>query len=120
MHDARAIANYFLDRAEARGIKLTLMTLLKVLYFAHAWYLARTDKPLIAQHFEAWQYGPVNRLVYDQFKGLGKKPIESLALSFDPLTVSFRPAEYNINAETSIFIDNIFDYYCDFDPFRLS
>ena len=50
MYDARAIANFFLDRADERGLKLvSIMTLLKVLFFAHAWYLAKENKPLIAQ-----------------------------------------------------------------------
>jgi len=70
MHDARAITNYFLDRAAQRGMAITIMTLLKVLYFAHAWYLAKKNAPLVGQPFEAWRHGPVNRVVYDQFKGL--------------------------------------------------
>ena len=55
------------------------MTLFKVLYFAHAWYMAKFDKPLIAQPFEAWKLGPVNRVVYDQYKNYGTKPIEKKA-----------------------------------------
>ena len=45
MYDARAITNYFLDRAEQTGTAVTIMTLLKVLYFPHAWYLAKYKNP---------------------------------------------------------------------------
>jgi uncharacterized phage-associated protein len=120
MHDARAIANFFLDRADARGIKLSIMTLLKVLYFAHAWYLAKENKALIAQPFEAWEYGPVNRVVYDQFKHLGKSPIDVRAVSFDPNLAKFSTTLYNLDADTMDFLSNIFDYYSQFDPFKLS
>jgi uncharacterized phage-associated protein len=120
MFDARAISNYFLDRAEANGTKLTVMTLLKVLYFAHAWHLAKYEKPLVGQPFEAWQHGPVIRVVYDQFKGCGSRPVDKKALSFDPVTVQFLPTAYSFDAETTKFLQNVFDYYSGFHPFKLS
>jgi uncharacterized phage-associated protein len=120
MHDARAIANFFLDRAEARGIKLSILTLLKVLYFAHAWYLAKEDKPLIAQPFEAWEHGPVNRVVYDQFKNIGKDPINKRAVSFNANQSSFCKTPYSVDINTENFLSNIFDYYSQFHPFQLS
>ena len=120
MHDARAIANFFLDRAERRGMKLTTMTLLKVLFFAHAWYLAKESKPLIAQPFEAWEYGPVSRIVYDQFKNNGKEPISKRAVSFDANRSSFCNTPYFLDRETEVFLNNIFDYYSQFDAFKLS
>lgn len=120
MHDARAIANFFLDRADARGMKLRIMTLLKVLYFAHAWYLAKEDKPLIAQPFEAWDYGPVNRVVYDQFKRLGKNTINTRATSFDANKGDFYPTPYSLDHETEKFLNDIFDYYSQFHALELS
>lgn len=118
--DARAIANYFLDCAERDGISLTAMSLLKILYFAHAWHLAKYRKPLVAQPFEAWQRGPVNRVVYDQVKGLGKKPIRDRLTVLDVSTVSFVEAKCNISDEKQNFLNNIFSYYARFDPFKLS
>jgi uncharacterized phage-associated protein len=96
------------------------MTLLKVLYFAHAWHLAKEDKPLIAQPFEAWNYGPVNRVVYDQFKIFGNRPIDARALSFDAKCGEFRPARYLFDAETEKFLNDIFDYYSQFHAYTLS
>lgn len=120
MYDARAIANYFLDRAEDRGVDLSIMTLLKVLFFAHAWYLAKEDKPLIAQPFEAWEHGPVSRVVYDQFKNSGKSPITKRAVSFDVNRSSFCTTPYSLEPETETFLNHIFDYYSQFHPYRLS
>lgn len=96
------------------------MTLLKVLYFAHAWHLGKYKLPLIAQPFEAWKYGPVSRVVYDQFKGLGNKPINKKAVSFDIESVSYCDTKYEFDLETMSFLDNIFDYYSRYHPFQLS
>ena len=120
MYDARAVSNFYLERASKAGTALTTMALLKVLYFAHAWYLAKYHKPLIAQPFEAWKHGPVNRVVYDQFKGLGKKPIDRPAVSFDPIHEKYLPTPYSFDTETSKLLENIFDYYIRFDAFELS
>src|SRR5438105_4743016 len=94
MYDARAVTNFFLDRAQEQGAVVTVMTLLKVLFFAHAWYLVKFERPLLAQPFEAWKHGPVSRVVYDQYKGLGDKPITTKAVSFDPTVMKFMPAAY--------------------------
>jgi uncharacterized phage-associated protein len=120
MYDARAVSNFLLDRASEAGVALTVMTLLKVLYFAHAWHLAKTGKPLIAQPFEAWKHGPVSRVVYDQFKGLGKHPIDRKAESFDPTLLKYVPTPYLFDSDTIGLLNNVFDYYVKFHPFRLS
>jgi uncharacterized phage-associated protein len=120
MYDARAIANYFLDRSRDRGIEITVMTLLKCLYFAHGWHLAKYGRPLVGQPFEAWRFGPVNRVVYDQLKNLGSRPVRQRLKVFDPETCGYREAKACLDAETSHFLDSIFDYYARFHAYRLS
>lgn len=120
MYDARAISNYFLKRAAAGGGSLTVMTLLKILYFAHAWHLAKHGEPLVAQPFEAWQHGPVNRVVYDQVKAFKKDPINGLLKSFDAKACAFVEATSSYDEETTTFLDAMFDYYSQFHAFKLS
>jgi uncharacterized phage-associated protein len=120
MYDARAVANFFIDRASKESRPVTVMTLLKVLYFAHAWYLAKHDRPLVGQPFEAWRHGPVNRVVYEQLKEMGSHPIERKLQSFDAVQCSFSETTYNFDDETEKFLSDIFDYYSQFHPFRLS
>ena len=67
-HDARAVANRLLQLAEEDGNQLTVMQILKLVYFCHAWTLALYDRPLIEQPIEAWRYGPVIPDVYHSFK----------------------------------------------------
>lgn len=120
MHDARAIANFFIDRAASKGAPLTIMTLLKVMYFAHAWYLAKHNSPLIGQPFEAWKYGPVSRVVYDQYKTLGKDEIKTKAISFNIAANAFIETSYDFDKETINFLEEMFDYYTQFHAFKLS
>jgi len=120
-HDARGIANLLLDRGAAIGCSVTIMSLLKILYFAHAWHLAKMEKPLVGQPFEAWKHGPVNRVVYEQFKGLGSKPIATRAKILNVETATFETASYeSVDRSTAQFLENIFDYYSQYHPYKLS
>lgn len=119
-HDARAVANHFLSLAEERGQQLSVMALLKIMYFAHAWHLAKYRQPLIAQQFEAWKHGPVNRVVYEQLNKLGSTAITEKLLKLDVNTVKFVPASTNFEPDVEKFLVNIFDYYSRFHPYELS
>ncbi|WP_156414013.1 hypothetical protein [Fulvimarina pelagi] len=46
-HDARAIANLILEEAQRRGIQLTEMQLIKLVYFVNGWSLELLDEPLV-------------------------------------------------------------------------
>lgn len=74
-YPAKAVANEFLALAKADGKTISPMKLLKLVYFAHGWYLAFTGQPLIQERVEAWQYGPVISTLYHEFKKFGNDPI---------------------------------------------
>ena len=80
-YDARAVANLLLDRAN--GLPITHIALQKLLFFAHGYYRVTRGVPLVAGHFEAWEYGPVHPVVYQAFKSAGKQPITERAVAFD-------------------------------------
>ena len=120
-YDARAVANFLLDYGASKGRSVTVMSLLKILFFAHAWHLAKTGEPLMGQPFEAWQYGPVNRVVYEQFKTFRDRPIDTRARVLNASAGRYEIAHcVDIDAETSTLLQNVFDYYSQFHPFRLS
>jgi uncharacterized phage-associated protein len=81
--DPRAIANLLLDLAERRQMPVTNLALQKLLYFAHALFLIEKKRPLLSGYFEAWQYGPVQPVVYKAFKESGKNPITTRANRLD-------------------------------------
>lgn len=119
-YDAREVANFFLDYGEARSVPLSLMSLLKIIYFAHGWHLATCNQPLVRNKFEAWEHGPVVRVVYDSFKGSGRHPIQNRAQKFDPLTARYVHFEQGIDADLTGFLKNIFDAYSRYHAFDLS
>jgi uncharacterized phage-associated protein len=96
------------------------MTLLKILYFAHAWHLAKFDSPLVGQPFEAWKHGPVSRVVYEQLKGLGSKPITAKLKSFSANEAKYVDTPYEFDPETRRLLENVYDYYALYHPFTLS
>ena len=56
--------------------KVTNLQLQKILYLAHMVFMANNDgEPLIRNHFEAWDYGPVVPDLYHEAKKYGTKPI---------------------------------------------
>ena len=78
-HSSLAVANKILQVAEEKGIPLTIMQLIKLVYIAHGWTLALLDKPLVSDRVEAWQHGPVYPAVYNEFRGSGWMPISRTA-----------------------------------------
>lgn len=74
-YNSKAVANWFLDRAAKDQVPLSPMKLQKLIYFAHGWALAVLGMPLIDEHPEAWDYGPVIPSIYHEFKSFGRDSI---------------------------------------------
>jgi len=130
--DARAVANYFLARAEEQRKSLTPMQLIKLVYFAHGWHLAWCDRPLIGDDVEAWRHGPVIRSVYDAFKKYGREPIERPTYGEYDLVIDIglldehdkvinpKPIMQHFPDESRDVMDEIFRTYSELDGIQLS
>lgn len=70
-YSSLAVANWFIENIKP----VTPLKLQKLIYFAHGWYLALRDAPLIDERVEAWEFGPVVPNVYHEFKIFGNQPI---------------------------------------------
>ena len=119
-HDARAVANFFLDLSVRHTRPLTMLHLQKLLFFAHGWWLVRRSEPLIRQSFEAWPLGPVVRLVYEAFGEHPKDaPIESRAkfLNYETSVISDERPVF-VGGEEKL-IEELFLYYSSSNPFYL-
>lgn len=110
-YDGRTIANFILDLADSQNRDLTQMQVLKILYFAHGWFLSRFKEPLIFQSFEAWEYGPVIRVVRDALKQYGKGPVKGRAEAFDMATGECFPMREEIDPDHQKFISDIYFAY---------
>ncbi|WP_320196817.1 Panacea domain-containing protein [Agrobacterium rosae] len=113
-YDARVVANFFIEIAWREQNSLTHLSLQKILFFAHAWHLGKFDQPLVGQKFEAWQYGPVIRVVYDQLKVCGKKPIDRVLKKLDPASGEWITPTELFSSEEKSFLYELFQYYSKF------
>jgi uncharacterized phage-associated protein len=123
MYDVRAIANWFLDRAERNGEQLTAMKLQKLAYVAHGWYLAFADKPLVHDAVEAWKWGPVFRSLYREFRDYGSKPITRRATAFDGATLEDREIgilDYANPEEMDRYLESVWKVYGKYTASQLS
>ena len=121
-HDARAIANWFLEKAKDQGDKLTNMKLQKLVYIAHGWNLALFEAPLVEDTIEAWQYGPVIPSLYHEFKLWGSGEIKELAENMFVRADKIYCVPYNaeLNGEEHSLLDEIWKAYGKFSANQLS
>jgi uncharacterized phage-associated protein len=119
-YDARAIANFLLDLADERGLQLTQLSLYKIIYFGHGWYLSVHNTPLIRQEFEAWQHGPVIKVICDSFRSFGKNPIVGRASQLDLISSIRKVVSSTLREDDAHFMISIFNEYYIFDAWQLS
>lgn len=85
MYDARAVANEILRQAWQAGFAPTQLDIQKITYFMNGHHIVDHGTPMINTEFEAWQHGPVQKVLYDAFKRFEGEPITQLATAFDPI-----------------------------------
>lgn len=99
---------------------MTILKLLKLLYFAHGWYLIAREGALLRNSFEAWKLGPVLPIVYRAFDGTGDNPIRTRALQFNVMRESWEPARAVFDDFDMSFLRWVYVSYCKYDAFQLS
>lgn len=104
-YDVRAIANFVLDYAAARGVGVTNLALNKIIFFLHVSYLIKFDRPLVSAKIEAWEYGPVFREIYRTFKAYREKPIESRAQRINPDSGVSEICKADLSNEETVFVE---------------
>ncbi|MGJ4728994.1 Panacea domain-containing protein [Luteimonas sp. SDU101] len=109
--DGRAIANYVLDVSQESGRSVTHLGLQKLVYFCHAWSLAKLGKPLIKHQFEAWQFGPVLQYLYRDFKEFDRNPITTRARRLNPQTGHTEIVQCTLDWETDALLRKVIGFY---------
>jgi len=118
----KAIANAFLQRAFNDKKKIEHLKLQKLVYLAQGYYLALSGGvPLVNEAFEAWDYGPVCRNLYTEFRDFGKSPINRLATELDWDAEEWLPVPVPADdAGATKVIDFVYKTYIDKSAFALS
>nr|WP_314580756.1 type II toxin-antitoxin system antitoxin SocA domain-containing protein [uncultured Pseudomonas sp.] len=76
MLSSEAVANYFIHKSFEKGVEVTPMKLIKLVYIAHGWHRGYFSQNLISDAVQAWKYGPVIPELYRQIKHHRGHPID--------------------------------------------
>ena len=99
------VANFFLKIVDRdSGSTITPLKLQKILYYAQGYYLAKFDKSLFNEDFQAWAHGPANPAIYDKYKDYRFESIDE-------------PEEelYDFDEDVSSFLAHIWDVFGIYD-----
>ncbi len=118
-----AVANWFIQKNMADGHGKPLldqMKLHKLVFYAHAWYLANFHRELYPEDVEAWPHGPVVRDIYGQFKKFGRQPITEYGqrLKIEDGNVAFEVPMHD--GSLDYFFEAIWENYSDYSGIQLS
>ncbi len=102
MYDVLTVADAILKIAKSKGVSLTPMQLMKLVYIAHGWSLGLRGIDLFRNRIEAWQYGPVMPDLYHATKQFGRNPIPLHMVGEGPPPVSMEDVD---------FLTDVFDKY---------
>lgn len=120
MYEARKICNLLLANFDSTEFDITNLRINKLLFFIHAESLSERHDGLIRNHFEAWQFGPVIRPVFDAFKIHGDRPISAPARYLDYATGTTIPVPHeDIRPEDVELIEREFLRYNQFTTGQL-
>ena len=86
-HTAIDVADQFIRLSVADENPISHMQVQKLTFLAHAWGLGLGYGPLFQDAVEAWQYGPVIRMLYHALKHHGGKVVREELLE--------QPAEFS-------------------------
>lgn len=117
--DPRSVANLVIEEAIRRGTPVTNLSLQKIMYFIHGHFFAKTGRPLVSGHFEAWKYGPVHPLLYDSFRYAGSGALVEGAKKRDLMTGIVTDVERPDDAALSQWIVDTARGYFSLPPGRL-
>ena len=99
------VAKYILHKTGA----ISTWKLQKLCYYAQAWSLAWTEKPIFAEEFEAWSNGPVCPPLYQVHRG---------KFSVNENEIPYGNAD-NLNADQKETIDVVLEGYGNREPYDL-
>jgi uncharacterized phage-associated protein len=107
--DILALSKYIVHQfAKQSPDDITPMKLQKLLFYVKVWGLIAGYRLVLAD-FEHWDYGPVNKDIYNHYKQYGKRAIDA-----------DESDDFNINLSEKELINFIVENYISFDAFTLS
>lgn len=118
-YSTNKIAKFFIEKANSQKVEtfdwiivewITNLKLQKIMYFAHAYFLVKTSKPLVDENFQAWNLWPVLKSLYMELKKFGNNPINNDAIEENI---------HDIDPETLAIINSVWDDMGKYSAFEL-
>lgn len=105
--------NLFDRDKKDRNVSITNLKLQKLMYFVEAYYMVDNpeEQELFSSSWSAWDYGPVNRKLYNCYKKFG-----SMEIALEPSQVSIGN---NLPDTNKKYIERIYSLFADFSAFDL-
>ena len=75
MKSSKTVAHEFLRLARERSGSVKPLQLMKLVYIAHGWILALYHRALVGDKIEAWTYGPVIPILYEEVRRCRGRPV---------------------------------------------
>lgn len=125
---AAAVANAFLDIQDSdTGVfpRIDPMKLQKLVFYAHAWWLAFKDDALFDEDVCAWPWGPVVPAVYSEFRSFGANPIvgarahQIVRIGPGPMAFRYAVPEHP-NDEIMAFLRGVWESHKQYNGIQLS
>lgn len=117
MLSSESVANYFIKKSFDKGVPLSQMKLLKLVYIAHGWHRGYFSKNLINDAVQAWRYGPVIPDLYRKVKHYGHRTIDA---PIEGYGVAGEGANVPPDQHTIALLDRVWDIYSPYDGVQLS
>ena len=117
------IAQYFIEKSQEQVIEtedgaitydMTNLKIQKMLYFAHAYFLVKKDRPLVDGTFQAWDLWPVIKDLYNKLCKYNREAIPSNFLKTTTKDIS--KDDIQLLDE----VRNFFSKYSDLELVRIS
>lgn len=107
------VSLFSIEKDKGKNISITNLKLQKLMYFVEAYYMTiySEDKYMFSSSWNAWDYGPVNRELYDYFKKFGSMEIE--------ITASEKETIKSLSQENKQCIEKIFEVFGGLSAFDL-
>ncbi len=77
-YDVLDVSRYVINYSNEKGYGISNLKLQKILYFIQAFFLVNKDQPCFKDEIEAWDFGPVVRNVYKEYKRYGGSVIPTI------------------------------------------
>lgn len=125
-YSAIDVSKYVINRSYDIDFRISNLELQKILYYIQAAFLVEKNKKCFEEKILAWEYGPVVREVYDEYKICGRARIPRQAesrkpvLNLETFEINLEKVSFNIGEVDKGIINKILKAYSNItNPFEL-